>query len=283
MRRPGQWGMVPAVTSRIRQTFERLGRQRRAALIPYITAGDPDLGTTAHVLDALVEGGADVIELGVPFSDPMADGPIIQQAMTRALARPIALGDILETVAAFRERHPDVPLVLFGYLNPLHRYGLERACHDAARAGADGFLVVDLPAEEAGELTRFTRPAELDFIGLFTPTSDAARVRTIAEHASGFAYCVSVAGVTGGEVAGAQDLPERVAAIREGTGLPVAVGFGIRTPEDAARVAGFADGVVVGSALVDAMAGRAPVEAPAVASEFLRSLREAMDEAVEAG
>lgn len=266
------------MASRITDTFDRLRSQGRRALVPYITAGDPDLATTAHILDALVEGGADVIELGMPFSDPMADGPVIQQAMTRALKGDVSLDRVLEVVAGFRDRHPDVPLVLFGYLNPLYRYGLDRVCGAAARAGADGFLVVDLPAEEAPELVRHTRDAGLDFIGLFTPTSDTARIRTIGAHASGFAYCVSVAGVTGGAVAGLESIADRVAAIREITGLPVAVGFGIRTPEDARRVAGFADGVVVGSALVEAMAKAAPVEAPLVASEFMGSLRAAMDE-----
>ncbi|MCB9728331.1 MAG: tryptophan synthase subunit alpha [Deltaproteobacteria bacterium] len=267
------------MSGRIASTFARLARERRTALIPYVTGGDPDLDATAHVLDALVEAGADIVELGVPFSDPMADGPVIQAAMNRALAHGVRLADLLEVARAFRERHPDVPLILFGYMNPLHRYGLERAVRDMAAAGVDGLLVVDLPPEEAEELTRHTRPAGLDFIALYTPTSDDDRVRTIAAQGSGFAYCVSMTGVTGGRVSEHDALAARVQAVRRLSGVPAAVGFGVRTPEDAVRVAAIADGVVVGSALVQAMAGRAPVEAPAVAGEFIAAMRQAMDAA----
>ncbi len=263
--------------SRITATFERLLSDGRRALVPYITAGDPDLATTAHVLDALAEAGADIIEVGVPFSDPMADGPVIQAAMVRALKHRVSLSDCFGLVADFRTRNTDIPVVLFGYMNPLYRYGLERACQDAAAAGVDGLLVVDLPPEEAEELTRHSRPAGLDHIALFTPTSDAERLAVISQHASGFAYCVSVTGVTGGHVVAATDLGARVNAIRAATGLPVAVGFGVRTPADAARIADIADGVVVGSALVHSMADKAPVEAPVAAGEYLESLRVAVD------
>lgn len=263
--------------SRISATFERVLGERRRALIPYVTAGDPDLAGTAHVLDALAGAGADIIEVGVPFSDPMADGPVIQAAMVRALRHRVSLRDCLSLIEGFRSRHPEIPVVLFGYMNPLYRYGLERACRDAADAGVDGLLVVDLPPEEALELTTHSRPAGLDHIALFTPTSDAARLKVISRHASGFAYCVSVAGVTGGQVDVASGLGARVDAIRAATGLPVAVGFGVRTPADAARIADLADGVVVGSALVHAMADKAAVEAPIAAAEFLASLRSAVD------
>ena len=263
--------------SRISQTFSKLQRAGRTALIPYITAGDPDLDTTAHILDALVEGGADLIELGVPFSDPMADGPVIQRAMGRAISAGATLPAVLETASAFRERHPAVPLVLFGYLNPLYRMGLAEAITAAAQAGIDGLLVVDLPMESADEVLTHTRAVDLDLIGLFTPTTNAARVEQIGALASGFAYCVSVAGVTGGSVSRGQLLRDRVATIQRITELPTAVGFGVRTPRDAADIADFADGVVVGSALVAAMADSAPVEAPALAREFLLSLRAAMD------
>ena len=262
--------------SRISYTFAELERAGRTALIPYITAGDPDLHTTPHILDALVEGGADLIELGVPFSDPMADGPVIQEAMGRAIDAGTTLSAVLEIAAGFRARHPEVPLILFGYLNPFYRMGLREATAAASEAGVDGLLIVDLPMESAQELLTFTQPAGLDLIGLFTPTTDAARVAQIGAHASGFAYCVSVAGVTGGAVNRGQSLRDRVETIQEVTALPTAVGFGVRTPQDAADIAGFADGVVVGSALVSAMAGSAPVESPALAREFLLSLKTAM-------
>lgn len=263
--------------SRLATTFARLRDSGRKALIPYVTAGDPDLRTTERILDALVEGGADVIELGVPFSDPMADGPVIQQAMTRAIDAGTTLTGVIETATAFRARHPEVPLVLFGYLNPLYRMGLEVAVEAIAQAGVDGLLVVDLPMDSAGELLTHMTPRGLDLIGLFTPTTDEARVQQLGERASGFAYCVSLAGVTGGAVTRGQALQARVASIQRLTGLPTAVGFGVRTPEDAADIAVFADGVVVGSALVDVMARRAPVEAPALAREFIHALREGMD------
>ncbi|MDP6945342.1 MAG: tryptophan synthase subunit alpha [Myxococcota bacterium] len=263
--------------SRLATTFDRLRQTGRKALIPYVTAGDPDLATTAHILDALVEGGADVIELGVPFSDPMADGAVIQQAMMRAIEAGTTLTTVLETAAAFRARHPEIPLVLFGYLNPLYRMGLSEATAAAAKAGVDGLLVVDLPMESAGDLLTAMKDLDLDLIGLFTPTTDPERVARLGERASGFAYCVSVTGVTGGAVDRGQPLQDRVDTIQRITGLPTAVGFGVRTPADAADIAAFADGVVVGSALVDVMAHHAPVEAPGRAREFLRSLRTAMD------
>ena len=267
------------MSSRIAQRFARLADEGRTAFIPYVTAGDPDLASSAAVLDALAEAGADVIELGVPFSDPMADGTAIQAAMTRALAGGTRFADVLALVRGFRARHPDVPIVLFGYLNPLYRRGLEAACDAVLEAGADGLLVVDLPPEEAAQLTSLTQARSLDFIALFTPTSDDARVRIIAEHASGFAYYVSMAAVTGDALVDLDPVEARTRAVRELTGLPVAVGFGIRTPEAAAKVARFADGVVVGSALVEAIADAGPEGAAAAAGQLTRAFREALDHA----
>ena len=168
--------MVAPMTNRIDQTFARLAADGRKALIPYITAGDPDLATTAHLLDALVEGGADIIELGVPFSDPMADGPVIQQAMERALQRETSLRQVLECAGAFRERHPETPLVLFGYLNPIHRMGYEAFVEAIQAAGIDGVLVVDLPAEESEALAELLAHASAHFIRLFTPTTTTERI-----------------------------------------------------------------------------------------------------------
>jgi len=262
--------------SRIRSTFEALRRDGRKALVPYVTAGDPDLDTTLAVLVALADGGADVIELGVPFSDPMADGPVIEAAMVRALAGGTTLAKVLELARRFRATHA-TPIVLFGYLNPLFRAGLADVCRRAAEAGADGFLVVDLPPEEADQLTEHSRAAGLDFIALFTPTSDDGRVRAIAHHASGFAYYVSMAGVTGDPLADLSAVERRVTTIRADTGLPVCVGFGIRTPEDAARVARFADGVVIGTGLVQAIHEAGPARAAAVAGDLARRFRAAID------
>ena len=263
--------------SRITKTFAALRRANRKALIPYVTAGDPDLHATSHILDALVAGGADIIELGVPFSDPMADGPVIQEAMERAINHGANLQEALRIAKAFRARHPEVPLILFGYLNPLYKLGLEAAAEAAAEAGIDGLLIVDLPMESAHELLPFLSKHDIDLIGLFTPTTDAQRVAEMAVSASGFAYCVSVAGVTGGAVKRDARLRERVATIQDTTGLPTAVGFGVRTPADAAAIAEYADGVVVGSALVQTMADKPAVEAPALAQEFIASLRAAID------
>jgi len=265
------------MSSRIKATFERLRQNRRTALIPYVTAGDPSLYATRYILDELAAAGADVIELGIPFSDPMADGPDICAAMERALEDGTTFAKVLELVEDFRKRH-DQPIVLFGYMNPLYQYGLEKAAADAAAAGADGFLVVDLPPEEAGELTAFTKPQGLDFIGLFTPTSDEQRIAAIAEHCSGFAYYVSMLGVTGGVVDDLRPVEEGANRVRELTGLPTAVGFGIRSPHRAFEIGRFADGVVIGSALIRAMAAVQPVEAPTIAAGFLRNYREALDQ-----
>lgn len=294
--------MQPA-TRRLTATFQRLRAQGRTALIPYVTAGAPSLTATGYVLEALAQAGADVIELGVPFSDPMADGPVIARAMSQALTAGASLGRTLELVRAFRRRDDETPIVLFGYLNPLYRHGLDRACRDAADAGVDALLVVDLPPEEAQEVAAPCAAHGLDRVALYAPTTDRDRAAQIAATSSGFAYYVSMAGVTGGQIPGGQSETSRVIEgklaaalppapvgagglghvsagvemVREVTGLPVAVGFGIRTPQDAVQVARFADAVVVGTALVRALAAVAEIDAPRAARDFLRPFREALD------
>ncbi len=259
--------------SRISQCFGALHAASRTALIPYVTAGDPSPAKTTDILAALAEGGADIIELGMPFSDPMADGPTIQLAMERALAAGATLDTTLRALSDFRANH-DTPVVLFGYVNPLFQRGFEAISDDLASAGGDAVLVVDLPPEAAHELTDHLRPRELDFIGLFTPTSNDARVATIAASATGFAYYVSTAGTTGDAIAALDQVSERVERVRSISQLPVAVGFGIRTPDDVARVATFADGVVVGTALIEAM--KQSSDPATAAHDFVASLSSAL-------
>jgi tryptophan synthase alpha chain len=241
-------GAARAGTSRLARRFAELRARDEAAFVPFLMAGDRGLDTTARLLDALIEAGSDVIELGVPFSDPMADGPIHQRAAERALRAGTTLRGVLDLIADFRRRS-DVPVILFGYANPFVRFGPEQLAQAAAAAGADGLLCVDMPPEEADELRLPLRAAGLDMIFLLAPTSTKARIRRVLRAASGFVYFVSVLGVTGVKVAA----PERIAAlvqqIRAETVLPVGVGFGISTPEQAARVAAMSDAVIVGSAL----------------------------------
>ena len=265
--------------SRLNQCFTELRKQGRRALIPYITAGDPEPGVTVPLMYALVEGGADVLELGVPFSDPMADGPVIQQASERALRHHVTLHDVLGMVREFRRRNDVTPVVLMGYLNPIEVLGYADFARDAADAGVDGVLTVDLPPEEAGEFVSALRTHQIDPIFLLAPTSDAERIGKILAVASGFVYYVSLRGVTG---AGHLDLTEvrnKVAVIRKQTHLPVGVGFGIGSPQAAADVAEFADAVVVGSALVRRIAAQVahPENIPAEARSFMAALRAAMD------
>ena len=226
----------------------------RAALIAFITAGDPSVADTPAILDALVEGGADIIELGMPFTDPMADGPAIQAADIRALEGGITTADIFAIARDFRTRHPNVPLVLMGYANPMTIRGGDWFASECNKAGVDGVICVDLPPEEDGELGPALRSTGIDFIRLATPTSDAARLPQILDGASGFLYYVSVAGITGQQQAAQASIEEAVTRFKQTTDLPIAVGFGIRTPEQAADVARVADGVVVGSAIVELVA-----------------------------
>jgi tryptophan synthase alpha chain len=261
---------------RIEALFDRLRDQNRAALIPFITAGDPDLETTESLIHALVEAGADLIELGFPFSDPMADGPTIQAASERALAAGATLEKILAAVARVR-RHSNVPVVLMGYYNPVFHYGPERFARDAAAAGVDGLLLVDLPPEEADEIRGFLREADIRLITLLAPTTPPQRRQVLAAGSEGYLYYVSMTGVTGVKQVDAAAIREEVLTLRRQSPVPVAVGFGIASPADAAAVAGFADAVVVGSALVKIIAahGRTPELLPEV-MHFIRALRAKM-------
>ena len=266
--------------SRIAGTFAALGARGEAALVPYFTAGDPDLPTTHDLVRAALAEGADAIELGVPFSDPMADGPVLQRSAARALAAGTTLPRILELVAKLRSESTQ-PIILFGYYNPFFRYGVERIAADAAAAGADGFLCVDLPPEEAGDLRAAARGAGLDLIALLAPTTPVARVRTIARAASGFLYFVSVLGVTGARAELPAELPALVRRARAVTALPLGVGFGVSRPEQAAWIAGFADAVIVGSALAR-LVEEDERAAPARVAGFLGGLRRAIGAAAAA-
>lgn len=236
--------------SRLARRFDELRRRGRKALIPYITAGDPHPDATVDLLHALVAAGADVLELGVPFSDPMADGPVIQGACERALAHGTSLRRVLEMVANFREKDAETPIVLMGYLNPIEAMGVKSFAAGAAAAGVDGVLIVDLAAEEAPEITPPLVAAGLDPVRLLAPTTSDIRLALICEQAAGFLYYVSLKGVTGADSLDVGALEGRLAAIRRHSDLPLAVGFGVRTPEIAAAAARVADAVVVGSALV---------------------------------
>ncbi|MDP3677191.1 MAG: tryptophan synthase subunit alpha [Novosphingobium sp.] len=245
------------------------------ALVCFVTAGD---GDTAAILDALVSGGADVIELGMPFTDPMADGPAIQAANLRSLGRGITTADIFEYAAGFRQRHPDVPLVLMGYANPMTIRGPEWFADQCAKAGVDGVICVDIPPEEDDALGPNLREHGIAPIRLATPTSDAARLPAILDGSAGFLYYVSVAGITGLQQAAQASIDEAVTRIKAATDLPVAVGFGVRTPEQAAAIARVADGVVVGSAIVELVAEHGG-EAPEMVREYVATLAEAVHSA----
>ena len=240
--------------SRLQTRFAELKEQNRAALVTFITAGDPGYSTSLDILKGLPEAGADVIELGMPFTDPMADGPAIQLANIRALGNGQNLVKTLKMVREFRQGNSTTPLVLMGYFNPIHYYGVDKFIADAKEAGVDGLIVVDLPPEHNEDLCHPAQAAGIDFIRLTTPTTDDQRLPTVLEGSSGFVYYVSVAGVTGAGAATLDHVEEAVARLRRHTDLPVSIGFGIRTPEHAANIARLADGVVVGSALIDKIA-----------------------------
>jgi tryptophan synthase alpha chain len=237
--------------SRIKSAFERLNGEGRKALIPFITAGDPDAALTVPLMHTLVEAGADIIELGVPFSDPMADGPTIQRASERALAKGMKLRKVLELVVEFRKVDATTPVVLMGYANPVEAMGLEKFAAAASIAGVDGVLIVDYPPEEAAAFGAAMKAQGMDPIFLLAPTSTAARIAQVAEVASGYVYYVSLAGVTGSGALNVDAVAERLPQIRQQTGLPVGVGFGIRDASTASRIAAIADAVVVGSRIIE--------------------------------
>lgn len=266
--------------SRLETCFARLRQQSRKALIPFMTAGEPALQATVPLMHALVAAGADVLELGVPFSDPMADGPVIQQASERAIARGAGLAHALQSVAAFRREDAHTPVVLMGYLNPVEILGIDTFAKRAAEAGVDGVLLVDLSPEEADDLQQALQAYGIALIWLASPTTDAARMRALNQRAAGYLYYVSYAGVTGANHLSPVDAGARLAAIRRDCPVPVVAGFGIKDAQSAAAMAENADGVVVGSALVAALADSASVdEACQRAADFLAPLRMALDNA----
>jgi len=258
--------------SRIAARFAELKARNCAAFVPFITAGDPDSEISSGILEKLPSAGADVIELGMPFSDPMADGPAIQGASLRALKSGMTLSGVLALVSRFRKKDSATPIILMGYYNPIHAYGVERFVADAARAGADGQIIVDLPPEEDSVLRASARKFGLDIIRLATPTTDDRRLKTVLDGASGFLYYVSITGTTGTKSFGEAEVKDAVARLKRATQLPVAVGFGIRSPEQAAAIARFADGAVIGSAIVSRVADAvaAKMAAPALVDDVLK-------------
>jgi tryptophan synthase alpha chain len=238
------------LSGRITRRFAELAEEDRAGLIAFVTAGDPDRAVSAEILAGLPAAGADLIELGMPFSDPMADGPAIQAAGLRALGAGMTLGGVLDLVRGFREHEEHTPVALMGYFNPIYRYGVERFLDDALAAGVDGLIVVDLPPEEDDELCLPALARGIDFIRLATPTTDDRRLPMVLNNTSGFIYYVSITGITGAAAPVAERVRDAVARIKSHTRLPIAVGFGIREPEQAAAIARAADAAVVGTALV---------------------------------
>ena len=234
---------------RIESAFERLRSQGKKALIPYIMAGDPDLATTEALVPALEESGADLIELGVPFSDPVADGPVIQKAAERALRQKTSLRAVLGLVRSLRRR-TQIPLVLMTYYNPIHQYGGERFAEEAAACGVDGVIIPDMPPEEAGPWLAAAHPRGLATIFLLAPTSTRERIRLVSRCSTGFIYYVSLTGITGAALKSVSEVRDKIRIIRQESRRPVAVGFGISTPDQAAQLARWADGVIVGSAVV---------------------------------
>ena len=267
------------MTDRLSTRFAACAADRRAALVTFVTAGDPDLDTSARVLRAVVAGGADIVELGMPFTDPMADGVAIQAGNLRALGGGATLAGLLAMVAAYRAEDAATPIVLMGYFNPVFSYGVERFAAAAAAAGLDGVIIVDLPPEEADELTPALTAHGLHLVRLATPTTDAARLPAVLRGASGFLYYVAVAGITGTGSAANSDIAAAVARLKAATPLPVAVGFGIRTPAQAAAIAAHADAVVVGSAIVEIIGAAAAARAndlPERIEAFVATLAQAV-------
>lgn len=264
--------------SRIGPAFERLSRDGRKALIPFIMAGDPEPQATVPMLHAMVEAGADILELGVPFSDPMADGPVVQRAGERALKHRVGLADVLGMVQRFRQRDARTPVVLMGYANPVESMGIEAFTQAAKTAGVDGVIVVDYPPEECEEFSRLLRANDMDLVFLLAPTSTDKRIELVSRLASGYLYYVSLRGVTGASNLDMSEVASRLAAIRARTSLPIGVGFGIRDGQTAKAVCGFADAAIIGSRIIQEIEA-APDKASARVGAFLRGVRTAMDEA----
>jgi tryptophan synthase alpha chain len=264
------------MTGRIEQKFSDLKQKNQKALIVYLTAGDPDLETTRRLVLGLQEAGVDVLEIGVPFSDPTADGPIIQAASQRALRSGVTLSGILDMIE-FLRKDCDIPIVLFGYYNPIFSYGSERFALRAKEVGVDGILVVDLPPEESYELRQYTDITGLDFISLVAPTTNDERIRRISRKATGFLYYISITGVTGTAKPLIENIKADVARIRKFTALPLVIGFGISTPAQAAEIASYADGIVVGSAFVNLIERNSGNEnLIQIASSFVRDIKNAL-------
>lgn len=257
--------------SRITKTLASLKSQQRKALATYIVAGDPDLNATYELILALEKAGVTIVELGVPFSDPMADGPVIQKASERALQSGTTLNGIFDLVARVRQRS-EIPILLMGYFNPVLQYGLKRFAKRAQEVGVDAALIVDLPVEESAEFNALLKERDLDQIFLITPTSDAKRVALICENARGFLYYVSLTGVTGAKHLDVADVKKHLHHVTNKTDLPILVGFGIATPDDVRQLAPLADGVVVGTALIKVWEAATPIERLAAASHFVHEL-----------
>ncbi|WP_419758980.1 tryptophan synthase subunit alpha [Acidisoma sp.] len=268
--------------SRIAARFAALKREGRGALIPFLEAYDPDLETSTAILHGMPEAGADLIEIGMPFTDPMADGPTIQLAGQRGLKAGATLLGTIAMVRRFRETDNETPVILMGYLNPIVAYGPERFCVDAAAAGVDGLIAVDLPPEEADMLAPHAQANDLDIIRLIAPTTDEARLPYVLEGSSGFIYYVSITGVTGTRSASGADLAAAIPRLRRFSKLPIAIGFGVRTPAQAAEATSIADGAVVASALIETLAksldehGRATPETAVLVLDQVRSLANAV-------
>ncbi len=264
--------------SRIKQTFDALQSKKKKALITFITAGDPAPELTVPLLHALVDSGADILELGVPFSDPMAEGPVIQRANERALKFNVGMQDVLGYVREFRKNDQHTPVVLMGYANPIERMGVDRFVSEAKAAGADGAIVVDYPPEEATEFAQKLKAQDMDLIFLLAPTSTEQRIRQVAAISSGFSYYVSLRGVTGAGHIDTVDVANRIAAIREHVKLPIGVGFGIRDGETAKAVVLVSDAVVIGSRIIQELENTPKEQAVAAVKTFLSGIRKAIDE-----
>jgi tryptophan synthase alpha chain len=263
--------------SRIQGRFEALAKAKRKALIPYIMAGDPHPSLTVPLLHGLVEAGADIIEFGVPFSDPMADGPVVQRSGERALKHGVGLKDVLSLVKQFREKDKTTPMVLMGYANPIEAMGVEKFAAAAKAAGIDGVIVVDYPPEECLEFSALMKKSDIDPVFLLAPTSTQKRIDEVARSGSGYLYYVSLRGVTGAANIDISEIKEKIPLIRKATKMPIGVGFGIRDAESAKRIAQTADAVVIGSRIIQEIEGGRPEEAVTRVKNFLQPIRQALD------